>query len=112
MSTRSLERYSTLVVLVVDDSRTNVERIRTFLVEQGMERIVVETDPREVRALLPQVRPDLVLLDLHMPEVDGFEVIAQVQAYAAGSYLPVLVLTADTSTAARDRALGLGAQDF
>jgi len=101
-----------MVVLVVDDSRTNVERIRSHLIQQGMERIVTETDARRVRDLLPEVRPDLVLLDLHMPEVDGFAVIAQVQAYAAGSYLPVLVLTADTTTATRNRALGLGAQDF
>ncbi|WP_034621732.1 EAL domain-containing protein [Cellulomonas sp. URHE0023] len=112
MPVRSLERYSTMVVLVVDDSRSNLDRVREFLIEQGMERIVTETDARRVRTLLPEVRPDLVLLDLHMPEVDGYEVLAQVQAYAAGSYLPVLVLTADTSTAARDRVLGLGAQDF
>ena len=45
-------------------------------------------------------------------EVDGFEVLSQVQTHAAGSYLPVLVLTADTTTAARNRALSLGAQDF
>jgi DNA-binding response OmpR family regulator len=47
-----------------------------------------------------------------MPNLDGFEVLAQIHAYAAGAYLPVLVLTADMTTDARNRALGLGAQDF
>lgn len=112
MLDRSLERFSTMVVLVVDDSPSNVLLLRSLLLRQGMERIETETDARQVGARLPQIHPDLVLLDLHMPEVDGFEVLAQVQAYAAGTYLPVLVLTADTTTTARNRALGLGAQDF
>ncbi|WP_051274375.1 EAL domain-containing protein [Cellulomonas sp. URHD0024] len=101
-----------MVVLIVDDSPSNVLLLRSLLLQQGMERVVAETDPRKIGSLLPQVRPDLVLLDLHMPEVDGFAVLAQVQAYAAGSYLPVVVLTADTTTGARNRSLGLGAQDF
>ncbi len=112
MQARSLERFSTMVVLIVDDSPSNVLLLRSLLLQQGMERVVAETDPRKIGSLLPQVRPDLVLLDLHMPEVDGFAVLAQVQAYAAGSYLPVVVLTADTTTGARNRSLGLGAQDF
>ena len=77
-----------------------------------MFRIYTETDPRQVPRQLVQNDPDLVLLDLHMPNVDGHEVLTQIKLYAAGSFLPVLVLTADTTTTARDRALGAGAQDF
>src|SRR6218665_1412997 len=112
MLARTLERFSTMVVLVVDDNLGNVLLLRSLLVQQGIERVVTETDARKVGEVLDEVRPDLVLLDLHMPNMDGFEVLAQIQAYAAGAYLPVLVLTADTTTNARNRALGLGAQDF
>lgn len=112
MQARTLERFSAMVVLVVDDNLGNVLLLRSLLVQQGIERVVTETDARKVDGLLADVRPDLVLLDLHMPNVDGFEVLAQIQAHAAGTYLPVLVLTADTTTGARNRALGLGAQDF
>jgi EAL domain-containing protein (putative c-di-GMP-specific phosphodiesterase class I) len=52
------------------------------------------------------------VLDLHMPYVSGFETLSRIQQHAAGGYLPVLVLTADTTTTARDRALREGAQDF
>lgn len=58
------------------------------------------------------VNPDLVLLDLHMPHVDGHQVLEQIVRRAAGSYLPVLVLTADTASDAIHRALAAGARDF
>jgi EAL domain-containing protein (putative c-di-GMP-specific phosphodiesterase class I) len=58
------------------------------------------------------VDPDLILLDLHMPHMDGYEMLARIAERAAGFYLPVLVLTADTSPQATHRAFGLGAHDF
>ncbi len=60
-----------------------------------------ETDSRKVRRLLAKHKPDLGLLDLQMPHVDGFTVLAQIRKYAAGGYLPVMVLTPDTTTVAR-----------
>jgi EAL domain-containing protein (putative c-di-GMP-specific phosphodiesterase class I)/CheY-like chemotaxis protein len=99
-------------VLIVDDNPSNVALLQALLDEQGLFRVYTETDPRQVPRQLAQNDPDLVLLDLHMPHVDGHEVLTQIKLYAAGSFLPVLVLTADTTTSARDRALGQGAQDF
>ena len=78
----------------------------------GLRNLYSETDSRLVRRRLAEHPPDLVLLDLHMPHLDGLAVLAQVNEHAAGSYLPVLVLTADSTTAARDAALREGAQDF
>jgi EAL domain-containing protein (putative c-di-GMP-specific phosphodiesterase class I)/AmiR/NasT family two-component response regulator len=110
--TKPLERFAGMSVLIVDDNPSNVALLQALLDEQGLFRIYTETDPRQVPRQLAQNDPDLVLLDLHMPHVDGHEVLTQIKLYAAGSFLPVLVLTADTTTTARDRALGQGAQDY
>jgi EAL domain-containing protein (putative c-di-GMP-specific phosphodiesterase class I)/ActR/RegA family two-component response regulator len=99
-------------VLIVDDNPSNVALLRELIREEGLTRIYTETDSRKVRDRLAEWRPDLVLLDLHMPHVDGLQVLAQIKAHAAGDYLPVLVLTADTTDGARDHALSHGAQDF
>ena len=107
-----LEQYSAMSVLIIDDEPANVELLRQLLTNKGLGRVHTETDSRQVTHQLLELRPDLVLLDLHMPHLDGFEVLAEIRRFAAGSYLPVLVLTADTTTAARNRALTEGAQDF
>jgi EAL domain-containing protein (putative c-di-GMP-specific phosphodiesterase class I)/AmiR/NasT family two-component response regulator len=99
-------------VLVVDDDSGDAEALRGLLTGKGLERVYTETDSRKVQRLLAKHNPDLVLLALRMPNVDGFELLAQVRKFAAGAYLPVLVLSADTSTLARNRALVEGAQDF
>ncbi len=109
---KPLEPFAGMSVLIVDDNPSNVALLQALLDEQGLFRIYTETDPRRVPRQLAQNDPDLVLLDLHMPDVDGYEVLTQIKLYAAGSFLPVLVLTADTTTTARDRALGQGAQDY
>ena len=108
----SLDRFAGMNVLVVDDNPANVAFLKQLLVQQGLDRVYSETDSREVPRQLAEHKPDLVLLDLRMPHVDGFAVLAQIQRFAAGSYLPVMVLTADTTTASRDQALAQGAQDF
>ncbi len=110
--TKPLERFAGMSVLIVDDNPSNVALLQALLDEQGLFRIYTETDARQVPRQLARNDPDLVLLDLHMPNVDGHEVLTQIKLYAAGSFLPVLVLTADTTSAARDRALSQGAQDF
>jgi EAL domain-containing protein (putative c-di-GMP-specific phosphodiesterase class I)/CheY-like chemotaxis protein len=109
---RRLERFCTMSVLIVDDNQANVDLLRTLMQEEGLHRVYTETDSRRVAELLPVVNPDLVLLDLLMPHVDGHAVLASITRYAAGSYLPVLVLTADSTHQARDRALANGARDF
>ncbi len=101
-----------MAVLIVDDNASNIALLKELIREEGLTKIHTETDSRKVRDRLRECRPDLVLLDLHMPHVDGLQVLAQIKAYAAGDYLPVLVLTADTTTGARDHALSHGAHDF
>jgi len=107
-----LAHFAMMSVLVIDDDEANVALLRSLLGHEGLHRITSETDPRRVAALLPSINPDLVLLDLHMPHMDGHVVLEQIVQFAAGSYLPVLVLTADVSSEARDRALANGARDY
>lgn len=107
-----LDRFSAMSVLVVDDNVANVELLRALLAAHGLFRVTAVTDSRMVAGLLASVDPDLVLLDLQMPHLNGHVVLEQVMSFAAGRYLPVLVTTADTSRRARDLALSRGARDF
>ena len=99
-------------MLIVDDNESNVAVLKSLVEQEGLHRVYTETDSRRVQARLVERRPDLVLLDLHMPHTNGHQVLSQIKEFAAGSYLPVLVLTADTTSSARNRALKQGAQDF
>jgi EAL domain-containing protein (putative c-di-GMP-specific phosphodiesterase class I)/DNA-binding NarL/FixJ family response regulator len=107
-----LERFSLARVLIIDDSSTNISLLEKMLTGSGLRSIHSATDPRDALARLDDIDPDLVLLDLHMPHIDGYEMLAQLSARAGGAYVPVLVLTADTSSSATHRALALGARDF
>jgi signal transduction histidine kinase/DNA-binding response OmpR family regulator len=100
-------------ILMVDDEEANLDLLEGFLESEGYSALVRTTDPRKVLALMDAHRPDLVLLDLHMPFKDGHAVLAELQAHVpADDYVPVLVLTADVTTQARERALSGGARDF
>lgn len=107
-----LERFSSMSVLVVDDNQENLAFVRQVLRRAGVRHLTMLQDSRRVEGMLADIAPDLVLLDLQMPDPDGHEVLEQIVRFAAGSYLPVLVLTADVSTRARNRALARGARDF
>lgn len=100
-------------ILIVDDQENNVWILERMLRKVGYDQLVSTTDPRTALPLFEQHTPDLVLLDLHMPYLDGFGVLAQLSPLVPeGSYLPILVLTADISTEAKQRALSMGAKDF
>ena len=97
-------------ILIVDDQEPNVSLLEQLLGEAGYTRVASTMDPQEVCALHRRNRYDLILLDLQMPWMDGFQVMAALQAGAADSYLPVIVLTAQPGH--KLRALLAGAKDF
>jgi putative two-component system response regulator len=100
-------------VLIVDDEAANVRLLELMLRQAGYAGLRGTTDPRLVLALFAEFQPDLILLDLHMPGMSGFEVLEALQALAGeDTYLPVLVLTGDTVARTRQRALACGAKDF
>jgi signal transduction histidine kinase len=100
-------------ILVIDDEPSNVRLLERILDLQGAKEVRSTTDPREALALFIESEPDLVLLDLNMPHLDGFAVLAQLNAaIPAHDYLPVVILTADITAETRRRALTAGAKDF
>lgn len=100
-------------VLAIDDEEANVLLLRNLLQREGYTDIHCLTDSRDALAKYIDLQPDLVLLDLMMPEVDGFQLLEAFSRHdAADEFRPVLVLTADTTIQARRKALALGAKDF
>ncbi|MEP6668437.1 MAG: adenylate/guanylate cyclase domain-containing protein [Chthoniobacter sp.] len=100
-------------ILLVDDQQPNLDLLEVFLGDAGYTDLHSTRDPRRVCELLDTLQPDLVVLDLHMPQMDGFEVMAALRPrIPATSYLPIIVLTADATREARERALSAGANDF
>ncbi|MEO8074970.1 MAG: HD domain-containing phosphohydrolase [Acidobacteriota bacterium] len=99
-------------ILIVDDEPLNVDLLRRLLERAGFSRIESTNDSREVAGLYVQFRPDLILLDLHMPHRSGLEVIEELNQIAEASYLPILMLTGDDTPEAKRDALSRGAKDF
>lgn len=97
-------------ILIVDDQEPNILLLEQLLGEVGYTRVTSTMKPEEVGALYRENRYDLILLDLQMPSMDGFQVLAGLKADAAEGYLPVLVITAQP--AHKLRALQAGAKDF
>lgn len=100
-------------ILIVDDQAANVDMLEGFLEMEGFTNLQSTTDPREVFSLIAGFKPDLLLLDLMMPYITGYEVMAQIKPLQSSrEFLPILVLTADITSEAKQRALSLGASDF
>jgi adenylate cyclase len=97
-------------VLVVDDEAANVLLLERTLSGAGYTSVASTMNPREVCELHRQNRYDLIVLDLQMPELDGFEVMDSLRELEKGGYLPVLVITAQPQH--KLRALKAGARDF
>ena len=100
-------------ILVVDDEEPIVRLIRRVLHSGGFEHHWGTSDPRHAADLVEEFRPDLMILDIRMPHMDGFQVMEQVvRLVPAGEYFPILVLTSYPSIEIEQRALGAGAKDF
>jgi PAS domain S-box-containing protein len=97
-------------ILIVDDQQSNVLLLEQLLSEAGYRRVVSTMNPHEVCALHRKHHYDLILLDLQMPGMDGFQVMEGLKTNAADAYLPVLVITAQPGH--KLRALQAGAKDF
>jgi PAS domain S-box-containing protein len=97
-------------ILIVDDQEANVSLLERLLREAGYARVALTMNAHEVCALHRKNRYDLILLDLQMPGMDGFEVMEGLKTNEADGYLPVVVITAQPGH--KLRALQAGAKDF
>ncbi len=110
---RNEQGLKQLRILAVDDEESNLLLVRRILEREGYTRVDVTTDPSRVPGMFVELQPDLVLLDLHMPGMDGFELMDRLGPLTDnGSGVPLLVLTADATDETRRRALSVGARDF
>jgi putative two-component system response regulator len=99
-------------ILIVDDEPINVDLLRRLLERAGFSRLESTNDSRQAVDLYVKFRPDLILLDLHMPHRNGLEVMDELNQIAEASYLPILMLTGDDTPEAKREALSRGAKDF
>ena len=99
-------------ILIVDDDVSLGMMLEEVLKEHDFERVRYISDPRQATEVYQQFHPDLVMLDIRMPHLDGFQVMEQLKKVNGASYVPILVLTAESDESVCLQALGQGAADF
>ena len=98
-------------ILVIEDEPANIETLSALLKERG-HQINIATNGRQALQVLERIRPDLILLDIMMPEMDGFETCRRIKASTAWREIPIIFLTAKADTADIVRGFELGAVDY
>ncbi|WP_413700508.1 diguanylate cyclase domain-containing protein [Psychromonas sp. KJ10-10] len=100
------------VIMMVDDEPILMEILQVFLEDEGYENFITIEDSRLAMSNLVKIQPDILLLDLKMPNVNGFEILQQVRKNEILKHLPVIVLTSSSDAETKLKALELGATDF
>jgi putative two-component system response regulator len=100
-------------ILIIDDEAGDIRALEWALRQAQFTNFRSLTDPTRARAEFGQFEPDIVLLDLNMPVMDGFAILGQLRELVpAGEFLPVLILTGENTSEMRNKALAAGASDF
>ncbi len=108
----SEEQFYRAKILIVDDEPANIRVLERLLNSKGYTCIESITDPREAVAGYQKFQPDLVILDLNMPHLNGFQILEQFNNLDQEYHVPVMVLTAQIDKNSKLKALELGARDF
>lgn len=99
-------------ILIIDDTQANVTMLEKMLDIAGYTSVLGITDSREVMGIYESFQPDIVLLDINMPHLNGYQVMEKINEVKKDAYLPILVLTAQQDKETCYRALHEGAKDF
>jgi len=99
-------------IMMVDDDPLMLETVQTLLEDAGYSQFVMTSDPSRAIELAEMHQPDALLLDLMMPQLDGFQILERLRANDLLRFTPVIILTAENDAAAKLRVLELGATDF
>ena len=100
-------------ILIIDDELAIVGLLENILKEEGYKNLSETNDPQVGVAMFTDYRPDLILLDLHMPHQDGYQILRMLRKLVpANAFLPVIIITSDRTPDSCRRALALGATDF
>ncbi len=104
--------HSVAKILVVDDEPANTILLESLLKRWGYRNVTVTNDATRALPLCESLEPDVLMLDLHMPKLDGFQIMESLPGPVDGVRMPVIVLTADASRETKRRALATGAHDL
>lgn len=108
----SQQQCQNATILIVDDQMTNILLLESILQNAGYTKIHSTQDPTKVVSFVKELNPDLICLDIRMPQLNGFQVMGQLKIIQKDTYLPILVLTSEEDRETRLRALESGAKDF
>ena len=109
---QQLGQSNNATIMIVDDEPIIVETLQMFLEDAGYANFVTTNEAKKGFALVAKTRPDVVLLDLMMPEVNGMQILKQIRAEQDLRHIPVIILTSATDSETKLKALELGATDF
>ncbi len=111
-----MEEYSQLMatakIAIIDDEETNIKVVQRDLAREGYQNFFRTTDASQALSMIDEIQPDVVLLDVMMPQVTGLEILASMRTNQRMSHIPVIVLTACTGAETKLQALRLGPSDF
>lgn len=112
MTTLKTIEHSQATILVVDDSRLTQELLVTLLSSSGYHVKVASNGMRALKIAQKQPQPDLILLDINMPDMDGYEICRQLQKSPLTNNIPIIFITGETTHDSESYALQLGAVDY
>jgi two-component system, cell cycle response regulator DivK len=98
-------------ILLVEDNEMNRDMLSRRLLRKGYE-VVMAVDGHQAVAMASSERPDLILMDMSLPDLDGWEATRQIKAASETSTIPVIALTAHAMSGDRDKALAAGCDDY
>jgi signal transduction histidine kinase/ActR/RegA family two-component response regulator len=111
LSFENLKFNGNLTVIVVEDNEINQQLLKILLKQLGI-RVLQAYNGRDGIELIAEHRPDMIIMDIHMPVMDGMEAIRKVREVKAFNHIPIICLTADAFTNQQKKAMTLGANDY